>query len=47
MADPTFGAGAGAGIDDSMARRDQPYVEIVEQPASKALRSVYNIYANK
>ncbi|XP_026732895.1 transcription factor p65-like [Trichoplusia ni] len=41
LADPTFGAGAGAGIDDSMARRDQPYVEIVEQPASKALRFRY------
>ncbi|XP_049696674.2 embryonic polarity protein dorsal isoform X1 [Helicoverpa armigera] len=41
LADPSFGAGAGAGIDESMARRDQPYVEIVEQPASKALRFRY------
>ncbi|XP_022815075.1 dorsal-related immunity factor Dif isoform X2 [Spodoptera litura] len=41
LADPSFGVGAAAGIDDSMARRDQPYVEIVEQPASKALRFRY------
>lgn len=41
MADPSFDVGTAAGIEDSMARRDQPYVEIVEQPASKALRFRY------
>ncbi|XP_050562117.1 embryonic polarity protein dorsal isoform X2 [Spodoptera frugiperda] len=41
LADPSFDVGTAAGIEDSMARRDQPYVEIVEQPASKALRFRY------